>query len=121
MTVLHTHGRHGQYYPHLHLIATSGGYDDQGARWKHGQYLPYVLLCRKWQGHLLTMLRQTLKTELINQLVATCCTQYPRGLMTNGQKGQVPSQSQSVARYVAQSVVSPPSPSGGLSATMAHG
>ena len=108
MTVLHTHGRHGQYYPHLHLIATSGGYDDQGARWEHGQYLPYVLLCRKWQGHLLTMLRQTLKTELINQLVVTCCTQYPHGLMTKGQKGQVPSQSQSMARYVAQSVVSSP-------------
>jgi len=27
IAVLHTHGRHGQYHPHLHLIATSGGYD----------------------------------------------------------------------------------------------
>ena len=24
-TVLHTHGRHGPYHPHLHLLATSGG------------------------------------------------------------------------------------------------
>jgi hypothetical protein len=30
ITVLHTHGRHGQYHPPLHLSATSGGYDAQG-------------------------------------------------------------------------------------------
>jgi hypothetical protein len=27
ITVLHTHGRNGHYHPHLHLLATSGGYD----------------------------------------------------------------------------------------------
>ena len=108
ITVLHTHGRNGQYHPHLHLLATSGGYDAQGARWEHLQFLPYALLRRKWQWHLLTMLRQTLKTEAIHQLVDTCFRPYPHGLVTNVQKGQVPSQSQSVARYVAKYVVSPP-------------
>ena len=68
ITVLHTHGRNGQYHPHLHLLATSGGYDAQGARWEHLQYMPYALLRRKWQWHLLTMLRQTLQTEAIHQL-----------------------------------------------------
>jgi hypothetical protein len=108
ITVLHTHGRNGQYHPHLHLLATSGGYDAQGARWEHLQYLPYELLRRKWQWHLLTMLRQTLKTEAINQLVDACFRKYPHGLVTNVQKGTVPSQYQSVARYVAKYVVSPP-------------
>ena len=108
ITVLHTHGRNGQYHPHLHVLATSGGYDAQGARWEHLQYLPYDLLRRKWQWHLLTMLRQTLQTEDINRLVDACCRQYPNGLVTNVQKGTVPSQYQSVARYVAKYVVSPP-------------
>jgi len=54
ITVLHTHGRNGQYHPHLHLLATSGGYDDQGERWEHLNYLPYDLLRRKWQWHLLS-------------------------------------------------------------------
>ena len=108
ITVRHTHGRNGQYHPHLHLLATSGGYDAQGARWEHLQYLPYDLLRRKWQWHLLTMLRQTLKTEAIHQLVDACFRQYPNGLVTNVQKGAVPSQYQSVARYVAKYVVSPP-------------
>src|SRR6267143_6818524 len=93
ITVLHTHGRNGQYHPHLHLLATSGGYDAQGARWEHLEYLPYALLRRTWQWHLLTMLRQTLKTEAINALVDTCFRKYPNGLVTNVQKGHVPSPS----------------------------
>ena len=108
ITVLHTHGRNGQYHPHLHLLATSGGYAAQGARWEHLEYLPYALLRRKWPWHLLTMLRQTLKTDAVKRLVDACFRKYPNGLVTNVQKGAVPSQYQSVARYVAKSVVSPP-------------
>jgi hypothetical protein len=108
ITVLHTHGRNGQYHPHLHLLATSGGYDAHGARWEPLRYLPYDLLRRKWQWHLLTMLRQTLKTEAINQLVDPCFRQYLGGLVANVQQGAVPSQYQSVARYVAKYVVRPP-------------
>jgi hypothetical protein len=108
ITVLHTHGRNGQSHPHLQLLATSGGYDDQEERWEHLQYLPYALLRRKWQWHLLTMLRRTLETDAINRLVDACFTKYPNGLVTNVQKGQVPSQYQRVARYVAKYVVSPP-------------
>jgi hypothetical protein len=108
ITVMHTHGHNGHYHPHLHLLATSGGYDEAGARWEHLNYLPYALLRRKWQWHLLTMLRQTLKTKAINQLVDMCFRQHPQGLVTNVQKEKVPSQSQSVARYVAKYVVSPP-------------
>jgi hypothetical protein len=36
IVVLHTHGRNGQYSPHLHLIATSGGWDAKAERWVHG-------------------------------------------------------------------------------------
>ena len=108
IVVLHTHGRNGQYHPHLHVIATSGGYDGQGERWEHLQYLPYELLRRKWQWHLLSMVRHTLKTKAVQQLVDTCLRQYPNGLATNVQKGAVPSQYQSLARYVAKYVVSPP-------------
>jgi hypothetical protein len=108
ITVLHTHGRNGHYHPHLHVLATSGGYDAQGARWEHLPYLPYDLLRRKWQWHLLSTLRKTLATDASKQLVDRCFRTYPNGLVTHGQKGQVPSQYQSVARYVAKYVVSPP-------------
>jgi Putative transposase len=48
ITVLHTHGRNGQYHPHRHVLATSGGYEGVSERWEHLQYLPYALLRRKW-------------------------------------------------------------------------
>jgi len=106
--VLHPHGRHGPYPPPLHLLATSGGYDAPGGRWEHGSYLPYARLRRKWPWHLRRTLRKTLKTEAIHRLVEACFRKYPNGLVTNVPKGQVPSQYQSVARYGAKDVVSPP-------------
>jgi hypothetical protein len=108
IVVIHTHGRTGQYHPHLHLIATSGGYDGQGERWEPLQYLPYALLRRKWQWHLMRMLRKTLETDAVKRLVDVCFRKYPNGLVTHVQKGKVPSQFQSLASYVARYVVSPP-------------
>jgi hypothetical protein len=108
IVVIQTHGRNGQYNPHLHIIATSGGWDKQAHKWVHLDYLPYEMLRKKWQWYLLTMLRQTLKTKEINRLVDTCFTRYPNGFVTNVQKGDVPARYESLARYLAKYVVSPP-------------
>jgi Putative transposase len=54
------------------------------------------------------MLRQTLRTKEINRLVDACDTRYREGFVTNVQKGDVPSRSQSLATYRAKYVVSPP-------------
>ena len=75
-----------------------GGDDAQGERWDHGQYVPDELLRRTWQWHLVPLVRQALPTEAVNPVVDTCCTPSPHGLGSNGQQGQGPSQSQSVAR-----------------------
>ena len=98
----------GCYHPHLHIIATSGGWDGEAQQWEHLDYLPYPMLRKKWQWHLLTMLRQTLRTKEINQLVDACYTRYREGFVTNVQKGDVPSRYQSLATYLAKYVVSPP-------------
>src|SRR5438067_3784295 len=52
--------------------------------------------------------RRTRKTTAINQGVDACFTRSPNGLVTNVEKGTVPSQYQSLARYEAQYVVRPP-------------
>jgi hypothetical protein len=108
IVVMQTHGRNGQYNPHLHIIATSGGWDPQAKQWVHLDYVPYRMLRKKWQWHLLTMLRQTVKTKEIKRLVDVCYTRYREGFVTNVQKGDVPSRYQSLARYLAKYVVSPP-------------
>ena len=108
IVVIQTHGRNGQYNPHLHIIATSGGWERQARQWRHLEYLPYRLLRKKWQWHLLTMLRQTVQTPEMKRLVDTCYTRYREGSVTNVQKGDVPARYQSLARYLAKYVVSPP-------------
>ena len=108
LTVIHTHGRNGQYHPHVHVLATSGGYDAQAESWEHLSFLPYDLLRHKWQWHLMTMFRRVLASETIEPLVDRCFKTYPNGLVSRVQRGQVPSQYQSLASYVAKYVVSPP-------------
>lgn len=108
IVVIQTHGRNGHYNPHLHIIATSGGWEPQASQWVHLDYLPYPMLRKKWQWHLLTMLRQTVKTHAIDRLVDTCYQRYPNGFVTNVQKGDVPTRYQSLATYLAKYVVSPP-------------
>jgi hypothetical protein len=90
------------------MIATSGGYDHEEKSWEHLKFLPYDLLRHKWQSHLMTMLRRTLPSEMIESLVKLCFQKYPHGLVSRVQKGKVPSQYQSLASYVAKYVVSPP-------------
>lgn len=108
IVVIQTHGRNGQYNLHRHIIATSGGWDHKGHQGVHLAYVPYAMLRTKWQGHLLTMLRQTVKTKEINRWVDACYQRYRNGFVTNVQKGDVPARYQSLATYLAKDVVSPP-------------
>lgn len=108
IVVLHTHGRNGQYNPHLHLIATSGGWDPEAERWVHLEHLPYTLLNKKWQWHALTMLRQSLDMPAVHRLVDACYRRYPKGFITQVQKGDVPARYHTLATYLAKYVVTPP-------------
>lgn len=108
LVVLQTHGRNGQYNPHLHIISTSGGLDKANNKWEHLNYLPYPLLHKKWQWYLLEMLKKEIGTEEIMMLVDSCYKRYPNGFVANVQKGDVPSRYNSLAKYLAKYVVSPP-------------
>lgn len=106
--MLQTHGRNGQYNIHLHIIATSGGMDQNTQKWVHLGYLPYRVLYKKWQWYLLEMLKEELETEEIERLVDHCYKKYSNGFVANVQKGDVPARYESLARYLAKYVVSPP-------------
>ncbi len=108
IVVLQTHGRNGQYNPHLHIIATSGGMDEGTQRWVHLNYLPYPMLHKKWQWYLLEMLKEEFDTEQIEQIADKCYKRYPKGFVANVEKGDVPGRYKSLAKYLAKYVVSPP-------------
>jgi len=108
IVVVQTPGRHGQYNPHLPIIATSGGWDAQAQKWVHVGYLPYPMLHKKWPWYALEMCREVVQTDAMARLVQACYATYPNGFVAKVPKGEVPSRSQSLATYLAQYVVSPP-------------
>jgi hypothetical protein len=106
--VLHTPGRHGPSHPQRQLLAPRGGEDKQGEGWEPLQDLPSALLRRKGPWPVRSTWRTTLAPDASKRLGEVGCRQSPHGLVTNVPQGAVPSQAQSLARSVAQDVVSPP-------------
>ncbi len=78
LIVLQTNGRNGQYNPHFYIISTSGRLDEKDDKWEHLDYLPYLMLYKKWQWHLLELLKVEIGIEEIRRLVDDCYKRYPR-------------------------------------------
>ena len=105
--VLQTAGRSGHYNPHLHILMTAGGLDKKG-KWKSVSYIPYDMMHRKWQYHLLKMLRQNISDQSIEKDIDRAWTDYPNGFVAFLREGEVPPGGQGLAQYLAKYVVSPP-------------
>jgi len=105
--VLPTHGRSGRYNPHLHVIMTDGGVATESKKWVSLGYLPYDMLHKKWQYHLLNMISEVLGTK-VKKLVSLLWKQYPKGFVAHVTKGKAPKKSKGLARYLAKYVASPP-------------
>jgi hypothetical protein len=105
--VLQTFGRSGHFNPHLHVLVTAGGLTPQGA-WKPLSFIPYELMHRKWQYHLLTMLHQHADHPDLVKELDRGWKDYPKGFVAYLQPGKVPPGGQGLAQYLAKYVVSPP-------------
>ena len=111
IVVVQTNGRSGSYNPHLHIIMTAGGLATNrhgGRYWVKLKYLPYELLHKKWQYHLLEMLKEQVPTKEMQAKVDELYGKYPNGLVANIQKGKVPKRIRQSGKYLAKYVVSPP-------------
>ncbi|MCP4340778.1 MAG: transposase, partial [Desulfobulbaceae bacterium] len=105
--VLQTAGRSGQYNPHLHILMTAGGIDPM-EQWKNVSYIPYEIMHRKWQFHLLKMIRDHVSDPAVNRDIDIAWRKYQKGFVAFLQPGEVPPGGQGLARYLAKYVVSPP-------------
>ena len=75
--VIHTTGRKCNYRPHLHIIVMNGGIELVSGKWINIGYFPYEnLLPKKWQWHLLNMIKDfdpsPATKSLVKQLWAKC-------------------------------------------------
>ena len=108
IVVVQTHGRSGRYNPHLHIIMTSGGVQTTKETWYDLGYFKYEMIHKKWQYHLFKMIKSYFDSKEINQLVNALWKKYPKGLVANVSKGNVPESCGGLARYLAKYVASPP-------------
>jgi hypothetical protein len=108
IVVVQTHGRSGHYNPHLHIIMSSGGINEETGKWVELGYFPYEIIHRKWQYHLFKMLKEMVPTTEMKCLIDALWKKYPRGLVAHVTKGKVPEQCRGLAKYLAKYVASPP-------------
>ena len=108
IVVVQTHGRSGEYNPHLHIIMTSGGVDTQSKTWKDLGYFNYEMIHKKWQYHLSNLVKFYFNSKKTNKLVNKLWKEYPKGFVANVSKGSVPNRFGGLARYLAKYVASPP-------------
>jgi hypothetical protein len=107
IVVIHTHGRSGSYNPHVHIIMTDGGVNEEQGKWVNLGYFPYEILHKKWQYHLLGMLKGEFG-ESIKGEIDLLWKKYPQGFVGHVSKGKAPEHSKGLAKYLAKYVASPP-------------
>jgi hypothetical protein len=62
MAGLHTFGATMNYFPHVHIMVTEGGLTKEGIM-KRIDFIPYVMLRKRWRARLTKMLRRRLSVR----------------------------------------------------------
>ena len=105
ITVVHTFGRDLSFNPHVHVLVTEGGLDDN-AKWLGIYFLPYPKLRKQWQYYLLTELKKRLpKTKDVSRLIDILFVDYPKGFYVNAESKM--DDAQKAAKYVGRYIARP--------------
>ena len=105
ITVVHTFGRDLSFNPHVHVLVTEGGLDDN-AKWLGIYFLPYPKLRKQWQYYLLTELKKRLpKTKDVSRLIDTLFVDYPKGFYVNAESKM--DDAQKAAKYIGRYIARP--------------
>jgi len=108
LTVIHSAGRKGNWNPHLHIIVMNGGLSPSTGRWVNLRNFPYKkYLPKKWQWHLLTMVKKYCSSLETNKMVDELWKEYPNGFVNKFQKGDVPRKMGHLVRYLAKYISKP--------------
>ena len=81
---------------------------DPNSQWKPVSYIPYEMMHRKWQYHLLNMLRKNVSDPAVEKDIDRAWNDYAKGFVAYLQPGEVPPGGQGLAHYLAKYVVAPP-------------
>jgi hypothetical protein len=105
LAMVHTFGRDLKFHPHVHMLMTEGGLTTDN-EWEDVPFLPYNLLRKKWQYHLLTEIKKRLpKTKENVQLINRLFKDNPQGFYVNGESKMT--SSRYTARYIGRYMARP--------------
>lgn len=102
IAVVHPFGKSLVFNPHVHNIATEGGFDKSGNFIQLGQYIPYDLIHKAWQNEVLCALKKYLPKEFIDYLF----DKYPNGFAAYVKPERIKS-SKRLAQYIGRYVRHP--------------
>jgi len=106
--VLQTYGADMKYDPHIHGIATEGGFDRKG-NWIHTDFIPYRGWRRKWQYEVLTRLKKELpKGRETSIFIDRLFKEYPEGFVVYGKRRFKKKETWDLARYIGRYIRHPP-------------
>ena len=104
LAVVHTFGRDLKFNPHVHLLMTEGGL--RGGQWEPIPFLPYALLRKKWQYHLLTEVKgRWAKSREDSRFIDRLFKENVQGFYVNGESQM--SSSRYAARYIGRYIARP--------------
>jgi len=106
IAVIQTAGRASNYNPHLHLMVTGGGIDEQG-KWREVKAISYDYLHREWQRQLFAMMEEQARSTEMAALLEALRKEYERGLVAYWEPRAVKA-GKGLARYLIKYVASPP-------------
>lgn len=66
MVGIHTFGARMNFNPHVHILVTEGGFDGAG-KWVVKDFLPYVMLRKRWQAAVMEMLKKKLPEQEVKR------------------------------------------------------
>ena len=105
ITVVHTFGRDLGFNPHVHVLMTEGGLDDD-ANWVDVNFIPYSRLRKQWQYYLLTKLKKHFpETKDVSELIDELFSKYPNGFYVNAENKM--DNARKAAKYVGRYIARP--------------
>jgi hypothetical protein len=104
LVVVHTFGRDLKFNPHVHLLMTEGGL--RGGQWEPIPFLPYALLRKKWQYHLLTEIKGCwAESREDSRFIDRLFKDNVQGFYVNGESQMT--SSRYAARYIGRYIARP--------------
>jgi hypothetical protein len=106
IAVIQTAGRASNYNPHLHLMVTGGGIDEEG-KWHEVKGVSFDYLHREWQCQLCRMLAEEIKGRSISAELEELRREYQQGFVAYWEPKPVRI-GKGLAKYLIKYVMSPP-------------